>query len=1035
MTDRRRNLFVLTLVLGLVCLSALMIIPGAPFSRATQLGLDLRGGIELIYQGEPTPQVPKVTPEAMNDAINTIRKRTNALGVSESEVQQQGATQVAVGLPGVKNAARAEKQVGTTAQLQFYDWEPNVIGPNGKELGDNADSYAPATNPVPSLIQAVKLAGKAKPIAEPTDIPPGGPDAQVLQLHHINPNDKHAVQVFYDHQNDTAGAKYYLFNRTDKLIEGPDASCRELLSNYTSTAHVNPRPLAKPATGLCANLLNQLGRAGPPPGSKVFKVPQGIVVIQAETPSNLKNVSPSYYVLEDDSELSGSDIKDPKQSFDPQTSEPIVTFNFSGKGRRAFASVTKRIAERGANTILPAGAPRSSAFQHFAITLDNQIVSLAYIDFQQNPDGIDGRTGAQINGIGSLQETQDLAQNLRIGALPINLKLISKTQVSATLGKQALHQGLLAGAAGLILTILFLLFMYRMLGVVAVIGLGTYGILLYALIKLIPITLTLPGIAGMILTLGVAADANIVIYERVKEEVRSGRSVPAAIANGYQKALKAIVDANGVTIGVAFILFMLATGGVKGFALTLLVGTLVSLFTAVLLTSAVLGLVARSRLLRSRHALGVGPERHFWRRFDFMGNSRWFFSMSGVILVAGALAIAGLGVNFGIDFESGTKIETPLQRPASVGDVRQVMSSFGYGDAKIQQVKDPKLGTNVFQISTKTLEPGKVDKVRQALNAKFGVREADFSSQSIGPTFGAQIAKTAGIALVASLFLISLIIMLRFEVKYSVPVLIALAHDILITSGVYALTQREVTTSTVAALLTILGYSLYDTIIVFDRIRENAPRMPRATFSQIVNRSMAEVLSRSLATSFSTLLPVTALLLFGGQTLRDFAFALLVGIASGTYSSIFIASPVLTEWKEREPIYRRRRELVMEDHGGVVPAYAETVLGQDVDEEVAGRRRGRRVIAERPGRAARRQGAAQRMAGPLAPEIEAPDGAVGAPEYAPEEELEPELNPEIEGVTGLSDDDGANGDDAAAREKAERRARRQARQRKKHGRR
>src|SRR5437764_11149441 len=184
MTDRRRNLFVLTIVLALVFLSVLIIVPGAPFAKKTQLGLDLRGGIELIYQGEPTPQVPKVTPQAMSDAIDTIRKRTNALGVSESEVQQQGATQVAVGLPGVKNAQRAEKQVGTTAQLQFYDWEPNVIGSDGKELGTNAADYGPATNPVPSLIQAVKIAGKAKPLAEPTDIPPGGPDVQELQAHH-----------------------------------------------------------------------------------------------------------------------------------------------------------------------------------------------------------------------------------------------------------------------------------------------------------------------------------------------------------------------------------------------------------------------------------------------------------------------------------------------------------------------------------------------------------------------------------------------------------------------------------------------------------------------------------------------------------------------------------------------------------------------------------------------------------------------------------------------------------------------------------
>jgi SecD/SecF fusion protein len=416
------------------------------------------------------------------------------------------------------------------------------------------------------------------------------------------------------------------------------------------------------------------------------------------------------------------------------------------------------------------------------------------------------------------------------------------------------------------------------------------------------------------------------MYERIKEEIRAGRSIPAGISAGYSKALKTIVDANVVTIGVAFILFTLATAGVKGFAFTLGIGTIVSLFTAVLATSAILGSMARSRLLARPSALGVGKERKGWT-FDFMGNSRWFFSMSGVIILIGALAIAGKGINFGIDFDSGTRITAPLQHQASVDDVRKAIAPLGYADAKIQKVNDLKLGRNVIQISTRTLQPDKVQKVQSTLQQKFGVATGNFSASSIGPTFGKQIADTAVLAVVASLLLISLYIGFRFEFKFAVPVLIALAHDLLITAGVYALVGREVTTSTVAALLTIMGYSLYDTVIVFDRIRENVPRMPRATFSQIANRSMSEVLTRSLATSFAVLMPVGSLLVFGGETLRDFAFALLVGVASGAYSSIFIATPVLVEWKEREPIYMRRRRLVQEDHGGVVPAFASVGLG------------------------------------------------------------------------------------------------------------
>ncbi|HLM08417.1 MAG TPA: protein translocase subunit SecF, partial [Thermoleophilaceae bacterium] len=325
---------------------------------------------------------------------------------------------------------------------------------------------------------------------------------------------------------------------------------------------------------------------------------------------------------------------------------------------------------------------------------------------------------------------------------------------------------------------------------------------------------------------------------------------------------------------------------------------------------------------------GVATKESKGWKFDFMGNSRWFFSFSGAILAAGAIAISTLGINFGIDFESGTRITAPLQRAASVDDVRGTLDPLGYDDAEIQSVDDPDLGKNVVQIEVAELDPGQVTEVEQALDKDFGVATADFSTNSVGPTFGEQIARTAVLAVIASLLLISLYIGFRFEWKFAVPVLIALAHDLLITAGTYAIFEREVTTATVAALLTILGYSLYDTVIVFDRIRENVPRMPRATFSQIANRSMSEVFTRSLATSFVVLMPVGSLLLFGGDTLKDFAFALLVGVISGAYSSIFIATPVLVEWKEREQTYMRRRRMMLQEHGGHIPAFAPGTLGE-----------------------------------------------------------------------------------------------------------
>ena len=528
---------------------------------------------------------------------------------------------------------------------------------------------------------------------------------------------------------------------------------------------------------------------------------------------------------------------------------------------------------------------------------------------------------------------------LKTGALPLKLDLISRSQVSATLGKQALNQGLKAGIAGFLIVAVFLLVFYRVLGVIATVALGIYALYFYAIIKLIPVTLTLPGIAGLILTLGVAADANIVIFERVKEEVRAGRSVSAGLAAGYKKGFSTIVDANIVTLLVAFILFVLATAGVKGFAFVLGIGTMLSLFTAVLATQAIILSLRNTKLLSSKSALGAG---HAKRKitFDFMGASKWFFSVSGVILLIGALAIAGKGINFGIDFEAGARYTASLEKSATVEQVRDAISPAGLGNAEVQTVDNPELGKNVVQISTE--ESGRTDAVERALESRFGLTE-QVTGEEVGPTFGESVANSALIAMIASLLVIAVYITLRFEWKYAVPVLIALMHDILITAGVYALLGREVTTATVAALLTIVGFSLYDTIIVFDRIRENVPRMPSAAFSQIVNRSMSEVIVRSLATSFCTILPVLALFLFGGETLQDFAFALIVGTVSGAYSSVFIAGPVLTHWKDREQVYRTRERRIRKELG-YLPAYAVPMGSAPVDVAPVEPRGGRRNV-------------------------------------------------------------------------------------------
>jgi len=911
MSDRQRHGFVLLLVAGLIAASVVVI---AQFK--TRLGLDLKGGVQLVYQGTPTAQTPHVTQDALARAVDIMRQRVDQLGVAEPEIQTSGGNQISVGLPDVKDTARAEKEVGTTARLEFYDWEANALTATGKTVA--------------SLLQtqdstALEISQGSGSTA-PGDIGSGG----MLLYDAVKLASAQAPEPSAD--NARYGAQYYMFGDPGSaacaqaardrgtvpvagvhcLLSGPDDNSQDLLSGLPS--------------GVSASEGQQL------------VVPVGVVVLQAadqsaSNPTSFNDPSAQFYVLKDHAALFGNDITNPQQSTD-QSGSPDVTFGFTSRGRSAFQQITAAIARRG-DLVSGLG---TTLDQHFAVALDNKLITVPSIDFKQYPDGIPGDNGADITGGFTITSAQDLATELRLGALPIGLKLISESQVSATLGKQALHQGLVAGAVGLLVVALFLIIYYRVLGLIATAALAVYALYFYALIKLIPITLTLPGIAGLILTIGVAADANIVIFERVKEEIRGGRSIRQGIATGYRKGLTAIIDANVVTIMTAFILFVLATAEVQGFAFTLGIGTFVSLFTAVLATQAILMSMGSSRTISRPSALGAGGKRRVWR-FDFMGASRYFFSMSGVILLVGAMAIGGKGLNLGIDFTSGTRITASLVKPATDSQVRSVVSAAGAPSPQVQRITNNALGPYVFQISAKQLQPNKLGQVRGALQSNFGLRSPP-DETSVGPTFGRTVANSAVVAIIASLIVISAYVALRFEWKFAIPVLIALMHDLLITSGVYSLTGREVTTATVAALLTILGYSLYDTIIVFDRVRENIPRMPRAAFSQIVNRSMSEVLTRSIATTSCTLMPIVALLFFGGGgVLGDFAFALLIGVASGAYSSIFIASPVLTHWKERETVYRARRHRI-EAELGHVPAYA---AGADVEPV-------RRPTARREGR-------------------------------------------------------------------------------------
>src|SRR6266540_278072 len=860
-------------------------LPGSPAHKSVKQGLDLQGGLEVVLKAVP-PKGQKVESSKMRISQNIMRNRVDKLGVSEPEVRLQGGDQIVIQLAGVHDPKAAASLIGKTAQLEFFDLEADVTGPSR-----TADSFPVAT---PTLYT---LLSRAQSLTE-----------------------------------DKGAASWYLFDsKTKKVVVGPLPTRDSLFTTKkakkleitaasveenTRSLQAAPKKKPKPKT-----------TTGPP--YRAFGVPNGTTVIScggggAVVCPGAQEVNPTktyWYLFKYDPDGKNNDLASPEDPIPEMTGRdlklsgtradvdpnqgPIVLMQFTNHGADVFHDITRREAQFGRIHSTTAGQKVEG---HFAIVLDREIRSWPSIDFDQYPDGIEGSNGAQITGLGSFGEAKDLALVLQTGALPYNFQTLEQTNVSATLGKDSLEQAKKAAIGGLIAVAIFLLLVYRFLGLIAVLGLGIYAAFLYAAILLFNVTLTLPGFAGLILTIGVAADANVVVFERIKEEVRAGKSVRAAISAGYSKGFHTILDANMVTCITALVLFAVATAGVKGFALMLLIGTVISLITAVAATRAMLGLLAGFKWFSKPRFMGAqGQQTARWLQIDFMRRRYVWFAISGAIVVLGAAALGARGLNLGIDFKGGTQLTFKTPAPHTTGDVRDVMGAQGYGDAVIQgRGKSTDGRYSSFQVRTKALTDQKRNTIVHALEDK--LQTSAPGATTVSSSFGRQIARSAIIAIFVSLFLVVLYIAIRFDFKFAGPVIVAMLHDVVICVGIYALLGREVTSSTVAAILTVLGYSIYDTIIIFDRIRENIPLMRRSSFATIANVSLWETIRRSLATSFITLLPVGALFLFGGATLKDFAFALMVGIASGAYSSIFIAAPLLTIWKEREPDYARRKD-------------------------------------------------------------------------------------------------------------------------------
>ena len=602
------------------------------------------------------------------------------------------------------------------------------------------------------------------------------------------------------------------------------------------------------------------------------------------------------YYLKRRVEMTGEILSDASvttgQSFE-NAGQPIVNFTTTSQGVRLFGRVT------GANV-----------GERMAIILDDQVYSAPTIRSKiSQGSGI-------IEGTGTVEEAKDLAIVLRAGALPADVNIVEDRTVGPSLGRDSIEQGRNAALIGLAIVIVFMVIYYGFSGLVADLALVLNLVFVMAILAAFQGTLTLPGIAGIILTIGMAVDANVLILERIREELRAEKTLRVAIENGYARAVQTIVDANVTTIITAIVLYQYGTGPIKGFALTLMIGIISSMFTAIFVTRTIYDTIV-SRQVNPR--LSIGRLRVFGdTSINFLGVRRGAFILSAVLILLGlGSTITKGGYNLGIDFAGGTLLELHFDPPASVGDIRQSLGDVRVEDQSMDlrnsEIKE--FGTvNDILIRVEEEAEGTAiaDAIKTRLKSDFAGNIQDETEwlrrqEAVGPKIGEELKTNAVYAILVAMILIIIYVWWRFrQIEFGIAAVIALFHDVMITLGIFSVLNWEISLAIVAALLTIVGYSLNDTIVVYDRIREDIKLYRRDTFSNVINRAINECLNRTVLTSGTTMLVVLSLILLGGEVIRDFAFALLIGVIVGTYSSAFVASPIVVEWHNRREAKARQ---------------------------------------------------------------------------------------------------------------------------------
>lgn len=839
--------------------------------------------------------IKKEAESAIERTSDILRSRIDKFGVTQPNIVQEATGRISIELPGVEDADRIRKLLKSTAKLEF--WE----------------TYE--TQEIVNFFESVNEVLVAKLDLDPVTATDAKTDDAASLLNEPIADANNLLETAND--NDTTKIDSTSDDLTSELANSDNPLLTDNDSTKIDTANkegqLNEEEFKKkyPLYAILQLPVSQDGQVypGPVAGFAASADTQKVNTylnypeVKDVLPSDIKfmwEVKP----IEDGSKvfrlialkasgdnrpvLTGEVLTDALVDFDPYSGEPAVSMNMNTEGARIWKNVTGKNKGRS-----------------IAIALDGAIYSFPTV----NGEIAGGRSS--ISGNFDIKEAKDLANILKAGKLPISVDIVEEAVVGPTLGAESIKNGLSSLIIGFILVLGFMAFYYGTAGWIANIAMLANLFFIVGVLSSLSAALTLPGMAGIVLTIGMSVDANVLIFERIREELKFGKSLRQAITDGYDNAKSSILDANLTTLLTGFILLAFGKGPISGFAIILVIGIITSLFSAIFLTRLMFERqLDKEKKITFGNAKTISAFENF--NFDFISKSKVAFIASGVLILAGLVSLFTNGLNLSVDFEGGRSYIVKYDEAAGVTQVRNELTTvFGsapvvktFGDAKTHKIttkyRIDEEGETIDQQVQETLETG----LKTALGSNgYTILE----SQKVGPTFARDIRDAAVYSIIFGLLVIFIYIVVRFRRwQYGLGALIALFHDVLVVLGIFSLLWKiapfnlEVDQAFIAAILTVVGYSINDTVVVFDRIRESLGLHKKAELSLTVNNALNKTVSRTLITSLTTLLVIIVLFAIGGEIIRGFSFALLIGVLVGTYSSIFIASPIVAGLTKRK---------------------------------------------------------------------------------------------------------------------------------------